>query len=119
MKRTLLPVLFIIITLSCEKTGIDLSPDIPQWLANRIEADKLEAGTEIHSESAVSAWVRYSYQDKYYFENVSLFSSLWPKVYRSDRTEFEFSDSGYSNYQTGKCCKLILWKGPLYPDTIN
>lgn len=118
MKATLLSILLLLVV-SCERTGYELNPDSPMWLMNRIEKAELQLITDPDSEISVSAWIRYEYSDHYYFENVNLVSSAWPLVYRADGTEFKSNESGYQNYQSGKCCRHFIWKGPLYPDTIN
>jgi hypothetical protein len=108
----------ILLFISCEKQSDYLIPDseVPDWLKVRITADKKILESDPQSSLNISAWTRNEYKGNFYFEFINLLSSSMPRVYRFDGTEFIYTDTGFMDYQSGKCCKRYVWKGPSYFD---
>jgi hypothetical protein len=114
MKRIIVIFGFALLILSCEKAKIESKPEIPNWLKDRIAQDEETLKSNPKSALNVSAWLRYAYDGNYYYEFVNLLSSMGPQIYMQDGTTFIYTDKKFSKYQSGKCCKLYIWKGPSY-----
>jgi hypothetical protein len=114
MKRIIFLFSLALIILSCEKAKIEPNPEIPNWLKDRIFQDEESLKTNPKSGLNVSAWIRYAYNGNYYFEFVNLLSSMGPQIYKQDGTTFFYTDKNFSGYQSEKCCKSYIWKGPSY-----
>jgi hypothetical protein len=114
MKKILLFLLPVMLFISCEKQYLIPADEVPSWLKNRIA----DIEKEIRSDSRyeMSAWFRYSYSGEYYFEWFNLISSSFPPVYNYDGEIMTFSSELYLQYESEKCCKTTVWKGPQYPD---
>ncbi len=119
MKRIILLFSFALLILSCEKAKIEPNPEIPDWLKDRIAQDEETLKSNPRSALNVSAWIRYAYDCKYYFEFVNLLSSIGPQIYMQDGTKFIYTDKNFSKYQSEKCCKLYIWRGPSYIEINN
>lgn len=102
--------------LSCEKKADFLIPEseIPNWLKTKIVSDESTLKSNPESSISISAWIRYEYGGDYYYEFINLLSSAGPMVFKSDSTEFNYREVNFFDYQSGKCCKRYVWKGPSY-----
>ncbi|MBK9389187.1 MAG: hypothetical protein IPN68_02975 [Bacteroidetes bacterium] len=116
MKHYLLTIPLLIFLVSCEKSSDYLIPEseVPEWLKTSIAQDKKTLESDPRSSLNISAWIRTEYKGDYYFEFINLLSSAGPRTYKSDGTEFMYTDNGFMDYQSGKCCKKYVWKGPDY-----
>ena len=114
MKRIIFLFTFVLLIISCENAKIEPNPEIPNWLKDRIAQDEETLKSNPKSALNVSAWIRYIYDGIYYFEFVNLLSSMGPHIYMQDGTTFLYTDKNFSKYQSEKCCKLYIWKGPSY-----
>ena len=116
MKRILPLFLLILIIGSCEKTKTVSDPETPDWLMDRISLDEEAIKSNPQSGLDIAAWIRYTWEDKFYFEYVNLLSSAGPKIYRYDGTELMYTDNIILDYNSKKCCRIYVWKGPSYID---
>jgi len=107
--------LFLLIA-SCEKSSDYLIPEsqVPEWLKARIVQDEKTLESDPRSSLSISAWMRTEYKGAYYFEFINLLNSSMPQPYNFDGTEFKYTDSGFIEYQSGKCCSKYVWKGSDY-----
>ena len=118
MKNLFALLLLTFILTSCEKWPDFLVPDsdVPKWLKERIADDVKTIESNPQSGLNFAAWIRYSYNDKYFYEYVNLISSAGPKTYNSDGTEFMYTENNYTDYQSNKYCLTYIWQGPSYID---
>ena len=114
MKKSALLLALALFLISCEKDYLIPRKDVPSWLKDRIQQDEESLKSQPRSTLNVSAWVRYTYDANFYFEFVNLASSTLPQVFMQDGTEYKPSLQDFSKYQSEKCCKLYIWKGPSY-----
>ncbi len=118
MRHHLLAFSIIIFFISCEKSSEYLIPEseVPEWLKTRIAQDIKTLESDPRSSLRISAWMRTEFEGEYYYEFINLLSSAEPMTYKSDGTKFIYTDNGFMDYQSGKCCKKYVWKGPDYQD---
>lgn len=116
MKKILLVLLPAILLISCEKQYLVPADEVPEWLKTRIAEieDEIEANPK--SGLDIGAWIRYEYNDQYYFEWHNLLSSSFPPIYDTDGNIMTYSWDNSSGYQKDKCCKKFVWKGPSWND---
>ena len=113
MKKVVFLFTLILLIVSCEKTRTS-DYDVPSWLQKRINYDEEIIKSNPQSGLDIAAWVRFDYKGKYYYEYVNLLSSAGPKIYKNDGTEFIYTETNFFGYQTEKCCRYYVWKGPTY-----
>jgi len=89
---------------------------LPAWLQERIAADEKDISADHNTYKILGAWIQFRYNKSIYFEYHNLIFSSMPKVYYYDGTEMNFALPVYDEYQKGKCCKEIVWKGEGYID---
>ena len=114
MKKFALLLALVLFLLSCEKDYLIPKKDVPNWLKDRIQQDEESLKFQPISALNVSAWIRYAYDGNFYYEFVNLTSSMGPQIYMQDGTKFKPTYQNFSKYQSEKCCKLYIWKGPSY-----
>lgn len=110
MKKVFILLLFSLFLTSCEKDYLVPNKEVPQWLKDRIAKDQKDP----NSFSDISAWIRYEYKDKYYYEYNLMTSSQYPPVYTDDGQLFSQTKDSYIDYMNTKCCKKYIWKGKSY-----
>jgi hypothetical protein len=118
MKKLLLLFSFMFFLASCEKWPDFLIPssEVPRWLKERIAHDEKAIESNPQSGLDPSAWIRYQFEGKYYFEYRNSFSSLGPEKFNYDGVKIMLNQEPYLNFETDKCCKQFVWKGPSYID---
>ena len=116
MKHYIIVFSIFLLLASCEKSSDYLIPEseVPEWLKARIAQDKKTLESDPRSGLSISAWVRTEYKSDYYYEFRNLLSSAGPMTYKYDGSEFKYTENGFMDYQSGKCCKKYVWKGPDY-----
>ncbi len=119
MKKILLILLPALILVSCEKNYLVPGDEVPGWLKDRISDTEKEIRKNPHSGLDISAWIRYSYDNEYYFEYHNLLSSSFPPIYNYRGDMMTFSWDSNDAYQKDKCCKEYIWKGPSWSDAYN
>ena len=118
MKKILYFITIALMITSCEKWPDFLIPssEVPKWLKERISNDEEIIKSNPQSGLDVAAWIRYKYDEKYFFEYRNGLSSSGPKVYNYDGDQVTFDQESYLIFETEKCCKEFVWKGPSYID---
>lgn len=86
------------------------------WLKERISHDEKIIGSDPQSGLEISAWIRYKFDGKYFFEYRNGFSSLGPEKFNYDGVKIMLNQDPYLNFERDKCCKQFVWKGPSYID---
>ncbi len=105
--------------ISCERQYLLPSDEVPGWLKTRIAEIEDEIRANPRSGLDIGAWVRYEYQDQYYFEWHNPLSSSFPPIYDFDGDMMTFSWDSNDEYQKDKCCKKYIWKGSAWNNNFN
>ena len=64
-----------------------------------------------------AAWIRYKWQEEYYFEYHNMASSFLIMPISATGDTLHFSPGATStNYYKEKCCRQYVWKGPNYKE---
>jgi len=120
MKKTTFLFVFFLILSSCEKKEVFV-PDneIPAWLKDIVNG--YELSLQQNPDNPVlygTAWIRYKWNNEYYFEFRSLVSSsfAYPISFNQDTLKVCPVCLG-TDYHDNKCCKQYVWKGDGYPET--
>lgn len=118
MKKIVTLFVVTLFLISCEKWPDFLIPssEVPRWLKERISDDEKKIKSDSQSGLDVAAWIRYKFQGDYYFEYRNGFSSLGPGKFDFDSNKIMLNQEPYLNFETEKCCKQFVWKGPNYID---
>ena len=119
MKRILLILLPAVLFISCERHQYQPSGEVPEWLNQKIVEIEGQIRENPKTGFTISAWIRYTYNDEYYFEWHNLLSSSYPPIYDFDGNRMFFRWDNNDDYQKGKCCKQYIWKGPSWSDEFN
>jgi hypothetical protein len=120
MKKLYFLFVFFIFLSSCEKKDV-LVPEneIPGWLKTQIQTCELtiQQDPDSYINSGV-AWIRYKWNDNYYFEYRNMISATvaYPISFDQDTLKVCPVCSG-EDYHDNKCCKQFAWKGTKYIDT--
>jgi hypothetical protein len=115
VKRLIFLFTLVLLTVSCEKSKT-VNTEIPYWVEERINHDEEIIKSDPKSGLDIAAWMRYEYKSKFYFEYLNLLSSSGPEIYQYDGTRFDNIDIDIFDYQSKKCCRYYIWKGPSYTD---
>lgn len=117
MKKLLILFSFTLLLISCEKWPDFLIPssEVPRWLKERISHDEKIIESNPQSGLESSAWIRYKWNEKYFFEYRNAFSSAGPEKYTYAGDKMTLNQE-YLNFETEKCCKEIVWKTSSYID---
>lgn len=119
MKRIFLAFFLGLIIISCEKEQFLQVPDIPLWLREKITHEEEIIKTDSHSGLEIAAWIRYEYDGNFYFEYLNLLNSARPTTYNIYGNLINFNFVSSQAYFTKRCCKLYIWRGPLYFEINN
>jgi|PlaIllAssembly_1097288.scaffolds.fasta_scaffold817160_1 hypothetical protein len=89
---------------------------IPKWLQDRITQDEKVLKTDPDSGPSITAWIRYKYNDSFYFEFHNMMWSSGPWYYDSNGNQLIYNDDPtfFQDYNSEKCCRQFVWKGPNY-----
>jgi len=117
MKKLLFLFSFTLILISCEKWPDFLIPssEVPRWLKERIAHDEKILNSTPQSGLEFSAWIRYKWNDEYFFEYRNGLSSAGPEKYTYTGDKMTLNQE-YLNFEKEKCCKEIVWKTAGYID---
>jgi hypothetical protein len=116
MKKIALMFVLSIALLSCEKTLPDVPEnEIPAWLKTRISRDELVITQSPKYLFAYGAWLRYKWQNEYYFE---YHNPLWETTIApvSESGDTLYYGATNMKYYNEKCCKQYVWKAPNYKE---
>jgi hypothetical protein len=120
MKKLFTFIAFCLLLTSCNKISAPnlLLPgsQVPKWIQEKIISDEMEIAANPQSGLDISAWIRYEFQDAYYFEYRNGYSSSGPVVYNYKGTKILLNQPPFTSFETGKCCKAFVWKSIHYID---
>lgn len=126
MKKLTIFLVFLIVVIACKKDNQIDTPgflipehEVPVWLKTQVEQKS-------NKDVTLTAWVRYSWQNAYFFEKLDVTSSYsysLPVSFNGD-TLFTFSqdDSNselFKRYEEEKCCEVYVWKSTDYSAVLN
>jgi len=113
MKKWVALFFFSLLATSCEKTVPE--NEIPDWLKTEISQDEQSIAASPKSFSAWGSWSRHKWNNDYYFEYTNLVSSsLYIPISFSGDTLYKSVTNPNIQYSKEKCCKKLVWKGPLF-----
>jgi hypothetical protein len=116
--KTLIFTLTLVFCLSaCTKDPFLIpSSEIPKWLQEKITQDEKTIKTDPESGPSITAWIRYKYDNSYYFEYHNMVWSSGPWYYDFYGNKLIFSDNPafFQDYNSNKCCKQYVWRGTNY-----
>ena len=116
MKKIALMFVLSLAFLSCEKTLPDV-PDneIPVWLKTKISQDEQTIQQSPKYMASWGAWIRYKWQNDYYFEyhNILSSSSVAPVSVSGDTLYYGATNLTYYNEKSNK---QYVWKAPNYKE---
>ncbi len=102
---------------SCEKK-VEFVPEneIPTWLKTKIQQNELALlQNPKNIVISGSAWIRYKWNNDYYFENWVMTSSTFAFPISFDRDTLKVCPVCIgTDYYDNKCCKQFVWKGANY-----
>lgn len=108
-----------VLLISCERQYLLPADEVPGWLKTRIAEIEDEIKANQTSALNICAWIRYEFNDQYYFEWHNLLSSSFPPVYNADGEMMTYSWDSADEYQKAKCCKKFVWKGSSWKDAYD
>ncbi len=115
MKKIIFLLALVLLTVACEKSKTQ-DFEIPAWIQERINHDEEIIRSNPQSGLDIAAWIRYEYNSKLYYEYLNLLSSSGPEIYQNDGTKLQYADINIYEYQSEKCCRYYVWRGPSYID---
>ena len=119
MKKLIFLFAFFLFLSSCEKKDVFVPEnEIPVWLKDQIKSYESDLQQNLDKKGASGiAWIRYKWNNMYYFEFRSMISSTFafPISFDQDTLKVCPVCSG-TDYHDKKCCKQYVWKGTNYID---
>jgi hypothetical protein len=118
MKKITLIFFFSLLLSSCEKDFLIPDKEVPEWLKAEIKKDEQVMREHPSSCLYYGAWLRYTWQDEYYFEYHCSCSSSSPRAIsaKGDTLHILANDVA-TDYYKEKCCRILVWKAPDYTDS--
>lgn len=113
MKKSIILIMTLFI-FSCEKDD-PKNETIPDWLKSKIAQDIEQIKNDPQSGLDFAAWIRYKYDNNFYFEYRNILSSSGPLTYNCEGSVVHFGETS-EDYFNKRCCKLYIWKGSAYID---
>ena len=83
-------------------------------MQERINHDEAIIKLDPKSGLDIAAWIRYEYKGNFYYEYLNLLSSAGAEIYQNDGTKFDNTKIDIFDYQSNRCCRHYIWKGPSY-----
>ena len=119
MKNLIILFVLFLLFSSCKKEEFVPENEIPVWLKDQIQW--YDSALKQNPENYVlngTAWIRYKWNNEYYFEFRSIISSsfAFPISFQQDTLKVCPVCSG-TDYHDTKCCKQYVWKGTGFPDS--
>lgn len=117
MKKLALLFTFSILLISCEKDYLVPKNEVPKWLRTNISHEEKIIEDSPQLMNSYGAWIRFQWQNEYYFEYWNFLSSSSPKAYSTNEDILTVNPwDTTTDYYKEKCCKQIIWKGPNFTD---
>jgi len=105
---------------SCEKDYLIPKNEVPEWLKTKISQDEQIIKDSPQSWLNYGAWLRYSWQNEYYFEYYNELSSSGPRAISTNGDTLHIYVNDINTvYYKEKCCKQYVWKAPHYSGFIG
>jgi hypothetical protein len=118
MRKIALMLFTSVMFISCEKGYLIPDKEVPEWLKLRINSDEQMMNDYPSSCLYYGAWLRYIWQDEYYFEYHCSCSSSSPRAISvNGDTLHVLANDVNTDYYKGKCCRQLVWKAPKYEDS--
>jgi len=118
MKKMALMFFFSLLLFSCEKDFLIPDKEVPDWLKSKINQDEQMMNDYPSSCLYYGAWLRYNWQDEYYFEYHCSCSSSSPRaISTKGDTLHIWANDVTTDYYKEKCCRQLVWKAPKYEDS--
>jgi hypothetical protein len=113
MRKIALLLILCVIFISCEKDYLIPAKEVPEWLKSKIRQDEKTIKDSPQNMKSYGGWLRYKWQDEYYFEYHNVLSSSMPQpVSAMGDTLHIYVFDTTSDYYNTKCCMEYVWKGP-------
>lgn len=117
MKKLVLFLFISIMFVSCEKDYLISNKDIPDWLKADIKHQEQVIKESSQLMNAYGGWLRYDWQNEYYFEYHNSLSSSSPRAISvGGDTLHIWANDVSTDYYKEKCCKVFVWKAPKFSD---
>jgi hypothetical protein len=115
LKKIVLIFSFSFILYACEKDNLIPDKEVPEWLKAKISQDEQIIKDSPQLMNAYGAWMRYSWQNEYFFEYYNELSSSGPRAIstKGDTLHIYVNDIN-TDYYKEKCCRQYVWKAPHY-----
>ena len=115
MKKLSLLILILFITISCEKDYLIPNKEVPNWLKTEINNEEQIIKDSPQLMNAYGAWIRFKWQQEYYFEYQNPLSSSSPRAISTNRDTLRiYVFNTTTDYYKEKCCKEFVWKASKY-----
>jgi hypothetical protein len=115
MRKIALLFVFSLIFFSCEKDYFIPSDEVPDWLNTKISQDEQTIKDNPKYMASYGAWLRYAWQNEYYFEYHNVLSSSSPRAISTNGDTLKiWANDINTDYCREKCCKAFVWKAPKY-----
>lgn len=102
---------------SCEKDYLVPKSEVPDWLKTEISKAEKTIKESPAGLTSYSAWIRYQWQNEYYFEYNAGASSSSPKAISATQDTLRLNPwDTTTDYFKERCCRQIIWKGPKYSE---
>lgn len=117
MKKLALMFFFSLMFFSCKKDYLIPDREVPDWLKAKISQDEQIIKDSPQLMNSYGAWLRYTWQNEYYFEYRNVLSSSLPRPIsvKGDTLQIYATDIN-TDYYKEKCCRQYVWKAPEYED---
>ena len=117
MKNIALSIFLSFLFISCEKEYLIPDNEVPDWLKANIKHEEVIIKDSPQLMNAYGAWLRYNWQNEFYFEYHNVLSSSSPRAIsvKGDTLNIWANDIT-SDYYKEKCCMKYVWKAPEYKE---
>jgi len=117
MKKLALLFTVLFFLFSCEKDYLVPNKEVPDWLKIKISQAEKSIKADPKGLTAYSAWIRFKWQNEYYFEYDAYASSASPLAISTAQDTLRLNPwDTTTDYYKEKCCKQLIWKGPKYTE---
>ncbi len=117
MKKSALLLFISIMFVSCEKDYLISNRQVPVWLKADIKHQEQVIKESPQLMNAYGAWLRYEWQNEYYFEYHNSLSSSSPRaISEGGDTLNIWANDVNTDYYKEKCCKTFVWKASNYKE---
>jgi hypothetical protein len=108
--------MIILLFMACQSEDESMlaSSELPAWLEEQIKEDELIISSDSTRMPIYGAWIRYEFENSYYFEYDNPVSSLSRNPYSWQGNRVDWTQSPYIDYWDKRCCKKYIWMAPRY-----